>query len=96
MFWKKTPAQINLQKQIDAAEMLLNSHDVLSPEHDKIIIQIKKLYELQSANKTGFKVSPDAMVAALASIGGILIIVNYEHVHVLASKAISFVPKVKN
>lgn len=95
MFWKKTSAQISLKKQIDDAILLLDTHDVLSPEHDKIINQIKKLNELQSANKTGFKVSPDALVGAGASLAGILIIVSYEHLHVFASKSIGFVPKVK-
>lgn len=94
-FKKKTPAQTNLQEQIDNAQTQLDSTDVLSPEYDKILNTLEKLYKLQSLDKTGFKVSPDAVVAAAASILGIIIIVAYEHAHTITSKSISFVPKTK-
>jgi hypothetical protein len=63
-----------------------------SPEYSQMADQLVKLMHLKS--DTGPKrVSPDALVSALASLGGILVIVSYEHAHVIGSKALGFVKK---
>ncbi|QEQ93528.1 hypothetical protein SEA_GIRLPOWER_29 [Streptomyces phage GirlPower] len=64
-----------------------------SDEYNRVSDQLAKLYKLQEVNSKQ-KVSKDQLVAALSSIAGILIVVGYEHAHVIASKAaLSFVKK---
>lgn len=62
------------------------------PMYDKVSDQIAKLYKLKEVDSKKL-VSPDAMVGAATNLAGILLILNYEHAHVMTSKAVSFVMK---
>ncbi len=42
------------------------------------------------------KLNPNVWINAGASLLGIIMILSYEHTHVLTTKALGFVPKVKN
>ena len=95
MFKKKTPAETNLQELIDNAQSQLDSFNADSPEYDKILTQIERLHKLQSRQAETSKVSPDVMVTVAANLAGILLILNYERLHVVTSKALSFVLKSK-
>jgi hypothetical protein len=60
--------------------------------YDEVSDQIAKLYKLKEVDfKSG--VSSDVMVGAATNLAGILLILNYEHAHVMTSKALSFVWK---
>lgn len=91
MFWK--PKKSKLQESIDTANEQLDNYDADSPEYDKILSQIERLTKLLNVKTEKSKVSPDAKVAAVVSIATILIIVSYEHLHPIVSKALPFVPK---
>ena len=93
-FKKKKSAKTNLQDLIDIAQAHLATIDLDSPEYKKAFNKLEKLYKLQSLEKTtGFHVSPDTLVAAAASILGIIIIVAYEHAHTITSKSVSLLPR---
>jgi hypothetical protein len=53
------------------------------------LVQLYKLKEVDSKKH----VSADAMTAAATNLVGILLILHYEHAHVLTSKAVGFVMK---
>lgn len=53
------------------------------------LVQLYKLKEVDSESD----VSKDAIVGAVTNLAGILLILNYEHAHVMTSKAVSFVMK---
>ncbi|ASU03943.1 hypothetical protein SEA_FRODOSWAGGINS_30 [Streptomyces phage FrodoSwaggins] len=89
----KTSEPNDLQKEIKRLfEKLANTPED-SDEYNRVSDQLAKLYKLQEVDSKQ-KVSKDQWVASLASLAGILVIVAYEHGHVIASKAaLSFVKK---
>lgn len=95
MLFKKSKVVTNLEESIDTAQTQLDSHDADSPEYDKILKQIERLHTLlhQETGKT--RISPDAKLAALSTLAGILIIVIYEQAHPFISKGIGLIPKPK-
>jgi len=59
-------------------------------EYDKISNQLKKLYPLKETDSKK-KVSGDVLVGAVANLVGIGMILQYEHVHIVTSKALGFI-----
>lgn len=84
-----------LQNAIDALYSALAYHQSHTEEYANIADQIVKLKKLQQESNPSWRPSPDAMVSAAASIGGILMILHYEKVGMIASKALGFVRTVK-
>ncbi|QAY17148.1 hypothetical protein SEA_MADAMATO_30 [Streptomyces phage Madamato] len=90
-FKKSEPSE--LQQEITRLFEELKKHPMNSDEYNSVSDQLAKLYKLQEVDSKQ-KVSKDQWVAALSSIAGILIVVSYEHAHVIASKAaLGFVKK---
>jgi hypothetical protein len=66
--------------------------------HTQAVQSLKTLMELRNADKAEKRklpVSPDVLAAAGTHILGILLILGYEQKHVITTKALSFVPKVR-
>lgn len=83
-----------LKTNIDKLLLELSTTDPTDPHHDILIEKLEKLYALKTPTKEGRKsVDPNALIAAAGSIAGILVIVGYEHAHVVGSKALAFVLK---
>ena len=95
MFKKKNAAETNLQELIDTAQTQLFACDVDSPEYDKIFTKLEGLYKLHSHQKATSRISPDVAATILANLFGIIVILNHERLHVVTSKALSFVMKTK-
>ena len=57
---------------------------------------IAELDKLEEHEKRHFKhPSPDTVLQVLGSLAGVALICSYEHLHVLATKALPFVLKIK-
>lgn len=71
----------------------------MDPDTDEFaetLNQLEKLYKIRTAEKqTSDHVSKDVLLTVGANLFGILAILNYERVHVVTSKALSFVLKTK-
>ena len=94
MFTKKTePSGLSLE--IDAFLLAMQKHDKDSPEYATMIDQLKKLYPLKEYDTSPRGVSPDTLAIIAGNLAGILIIVGYEKANVVASKAASFVLKLR-
>lgn len=94
MFAKKNlePTPLDL-----ALTQALSDLQTLSPESDeytKAVTNIDKLTKMKEHHAPK-KVSPDVLVTAGANLAGIVLILQYERVHVVASKALGFVMKLK-
>jgi len=92
MFQKqnKTPLQTLIDDQVQKlAEVGL--HD---EQADAILTRIEKLHKMNTAERN-HRVSPDTMVSVAANLVGIVLIIKHEHLNVITSKAMSFVPKLK-
>jgi hypothetical protein len=89
----KTAEPTDLEKQLARLFAKLDDIDEMdSEEYDKVSDQIKKLYPLKETDsKTGM--SSDVLVGAASNLVGILMILQYEHAHVVTSKALGFIGK---
>lgn len=83
-----------LEEEIARLTNSLSMVDPTEEEYATIKQHLQDLHALSQKEKRK-KISGDAMVAAAASIGGILIMVAYEHSHVISSKATNFIHKPK-
>lgn len=70
----------------------MGDHEPGSPEHMKLIIALERLTELKY-KEPQHRVSPDTMLMVGGNLFGILILVGYEHAHVIGSKAINLLLK---
>lgn len=74
---------------------ILDEMDTKGPDSPEYAILLRHCERVDALRKGKEKrsVSPDAVVTAVANILGILIIVSYERLHVVTSKATSLVFK---
>jgi exopolyphosphatase/pppGpp-phosphohydrolase len=79
-----------LEVAIDNALKELSGHEAHSEEYASIVDQLTSLYALKESPS---RVSKDTLVAVAGNLAGILLIINYEQRHVVASKALGFVGK---
>lgn len=67
-----------------------------TPEYDKVSNQLEKLYQIQANVKTGKdRLSKDTLAMVIGNLAGILLIVNYERLDVITTKAFSLILKAK-
>lgn len=83
-----------LQDVIDHVQTLMLAADAESPELSELTETLEKLYKMKSSEKT-HRVSPDAILAVAGNLLGIGLILQYERLHVVTSKALGFVMKTK-
>lgn len=83
-----------LDNAIDRVHLELRTHDPVSDEYAQAVNQLEKLHKMKVA-ETRAPVSKDVLVTAGANLAGIGIIIGYEHAHVVVSKALSFVLKLR-
>lgn len=58
-----------------------------SDEYDKALKHLKALSELQK----GARINPEVIVGAVTNLAGILLVLNYERLNVISSRAMMFV-----
>lgn len=91
---KKVPKyQLLLEDELEQQCRILKSQLSGSDEWFATLARIEKLMEL--TNKRSSSVSKETLVNVGANLLGILMIIKHEHVNVIASKALSFVPRLK-
>jgi hypothetical protein len=83
-----------LEDTIRAALKQLIDEPLGTDDYDRKVDQIAKLYDLKKHSASD-KLSKDTLVTVLGNIAGILLILNYERMHVVTSKAVGFVLKPK-
>jgi hypothetical protein len=81
---------------IAAIDVLYAKMSDLSPEsreYAAVVDQLQKLYSLKDNSKS--YVSPDTLAMVAGNLAGILLIVGHERAHVVTSKAINFLLKLR-
>lgn len=68
--------------------------DGASDEAERITDRLTALNELRKTNSSA-PVSKDVLVGGAVNLAGILLILNHERAHVVTSKALSFVSKLR-
>jgi uncharacterized protein YfkK (UPF0435 family) len=92
--WKlKKTEPSSLENEIERLlEVMKNMDPADDEKYSDVADQLVKLYKLKEVDSKK-RVSPDAMAAAATNLAGILLILNFEHAHVMTSKALGFVVK---
>lgn len=93
MFQKKETTQTPLDEAIADVFANLKGLDETSEEYSAAVDQLIKLMKLKKDVEPSWIPSPDTVIAAAANLAGILLILNHERVHVIATKALGFVGK---
>lgn len=95
MLKKPKPEALKLNNEINAVLDSMSIYGPDSPEYAEHIRHLNALSDLKQKQKNAWKPSPDQIALVAGNFAGILIIVAYEHVHVVTSKAISLLVKAK-
>ena len=88
------------KKESLLSEEIARLHDEMLYEdpgddrYETLLTRIAVLYELNK-NKSKFEVSGDTIVLATVNLIGIVLILQHENLHVVSSKALSFVSKLR-
>lgn len=95
MFIKKTEiAKTGLDKAIDDALSEMSGVNCDSEEYATMLKNLERLYALREKDlKT--RVSPETIALIAANLAGIAMILTHERAHVVTSKALSFVMKLR-
>lgn len=93
--FKKEKEPTLLEAAIADAHRRLAEVSPTKEEYAKIADQIVKLTKLQSEITSKSRVSADTMALIAANLAGIVLIIGHERLHVITTKAIGFVSKLK-
>jgi hypothetical protein len=92
VMFKKSQKAIALDAAIANVLSWMENADPTTPEYAQTISKLEKLYALRGSKKS---VSPDTLAIVLGNLAGIIMILNHERAHVVVSKALGFVMKLK-
>lgn len=92
IFTKKKSNKEQIEELIDSLTMSISLEDPIS-EHYKIMTE--NLKSLEEAKSKEDKVSKDATIGVMSNVGLALLILNYEKIGVITSKAFQLITKVK-
>lgn len=91
---KRQSEKTGLEKAIDELHVQMNAVLADSDEYSKMADQLVKLYKLREHDAPR-RVSPDTLALITGNLVGIAMIVGHERAHVVTSKALGFVMKLR-
>jgi hypothetical protein len=91
----KKPHDVALDEAISDILTELNGLNADDEKYAAASDQLVKLMKLKNDITPSWRPSPDALVGAASSVLGIILILHYEKLGVITSKALSFVGKMK-
>jgi len=89
----KIDTPTHLDEVIDKVLTQMSETNSGAPEFAAMADQLTKLYKLKEIESPSSRVSPDTLAVVMGNLAGILMILNFERVHIVTSKAIGFVLK---
>lgn len=92
--FRKPKHEDRLDDVIDSLILDLQGFSGTDDEYAKMVKQLDMLYKMQANDKPD-RVSMDALATITANLAGILMILHFEKVNVMTSKAMSFVMKAR-
>lgn len=92
--FKKSQQSRELETVITETTSELRNLSAETEEFDKVLNQLERLHVLDTGNRKE-RVSPDTLALVLGNLAGIGLIVGYERTHVVTSKALGFVLKLR-
>ena len=92
--FNRNPEKTGLEDAIETALSELKGYEITQDQYAQGVDQIVKLHALKQNEKRD-RVSKDTLVATAGNLLGILVIVGYESRHVITSKALNLLPKLR-
>lgn len=93
MFTRKSTDNAALDIVLNELALEMKTLSAETDEYATMVDHMERLHKLK--NESSRRVSPDVMATIIANLAGIGIIVGYEHVHPVTSKALAFVMKLR-
>lgn len=94
MFARKQQEPTKLDQAIDAVFADMSGFTSDADEYNAMTDQLEKLYKLKEIDAPK-RISPDTLAIVSANLIGIIIIVGHERAHIVTSKALTFVLKMR-
>lgn len=95
MTTKEVPTnQAGLEKAIDSLLSEMQGFSGDTEEYGKMATQLERLYKLKEIDAPR-RVSPDTLATVITNLAGILLIIKYERLNIITSKALGFVAKLR-
>lgn len=91
---QKPTEKTGLEKAIDRVLAEMDNETVDSEEYARMSDQLVKLHAMKTTESRS-RISPDTLATIVANLAGIIIIVGHERVHIVTSKALGFVMKLR-
>lgn len=89
-FQLKKDKRTAVEKEMDRLMQYLNDTDPDSPEYDGILEEVERLSEIQNKEKFGKErkpIDPNTILVVLGGVAEIVLIMSYENLHVISTKA---------
>ncbi|MCA1806542.1 MAG: hypothetical protein LC687_01565 [Actinobacteria bacterium] len=91
---QKSKNEAELEHAIENLLALLTRTDPRSEEYAVMTEQLEKLYSIREKPSKD-RISPDTLALVIGNLVGIVVIVGHERAHIVTSKAINFVMKLR-
>jgi len=88
--FKRNQIEAGLDNEINNLLEIMEPQLKYTDDYKAMVDQLAKLYELRK----GRRVSADVMATIAANLAGIIVLMNHERAHVIASKAFGLVKKI--
>lgn len=88
--FKRNPIKTEVDAQILNLLELMSAEDARTDEYKSMATHVEKLMELRQKDH----ISKDTWVTVGTHIAGLIVLMNHERAHVIASKAFGFVKKI--
>lgn len=88
----KHDKRTNIEREMDSLISELQECEVISEEYSLILDRVERLNKIRLSDK-GNGISPDTLVVVGGNLAGILLILGYERVNIITTKALGFVIK---
>ena len=94
MFTKQAKKPTKLDEIIDELQDYILSIEPNAEEYEALVAQLTALYKLKEQDNSE-RISANTKAIIAANIAGIVLILGFEKAHVVTSKALSFIMKLK-
>jgi len=95
MFTKPKKESSKLDEIIDEVETYILSSSPNDEEYSDLMDHLSKLYKIREQENSEKKISANTKAIIIANLAGIVMILGFEKAHVVTSKALSFIVKLK-
>ena len=92
--FQKRAANAELQEAIDRLLVHMKNSDPNTPEYATLVSRLTELNAIKAANAKN-ALSKDTIATIAANLAGIWLILHYERVNLVGSKALTFVQKLR-